>query len=453
MLWGFFLMLGFGANRPIASAQDLGLQLDHAWYKYDAQASLLEIFYSVDATRLRAHLVDSSGFREAMFDLRILHNDSLWAADAWRIQVPAGKSLANQLENRLIDARRFIAPPGRYQVELVVKDISSETSQQARHDFQLTLVPPTGLQMSDLQLAAMIRQEEPDNQRPALYKNRLFVLPEPDRAYTSERPMLFYYFEIYNVLANVPGEIYEVKCYVSDASGNVVNQVRGRTTKRAKGKDASVEVGSLHLGALPAGRYWLHAEVLAADAQILSKQSKSFVMQGVGGAAAAMPAETMQLFAPMSEAQIATAFKQAAYIMTGEQKLTYQQLNDLEAKKRFVAEFWWRHDPTPATVQNEFYLEYLRRIAYANDKLRSFAREGWQTDRGRVYLVYGPPSDIDYFPSTESAKPYERWFYENLEGGVEFIFIDKTGFREFRLVHSSKVGEINDPNWTNQLTN
>ncbi|MDZ7310071.1 MAG: GWxTD domain-containing protein [candidate division KSB1 bacterium] len=429
------------------------MQLDHAWYKYDEQNLLLEIFYSVEASRLRAHLVDSASFCEAMFDLRILHNDSLWAADAWRIQVPAGKLLPNQLENRLIDARRYIAPHGRYHVELLVKDIASATSQRATDDFQLALVSPTGLQMSDLQLAAMIRQEEADKERPALYKNRLFVLPEPDRAYTSERPMLFYYFEIYNVLANVPGEIYHVKCYVTDSSGNVVNQVRGRTTKRAKSMDASVEVGSLHLGALPVGRYWLHADIVAANEQVLSRQSKSFVMLGTAGepVVVKIPETAMQPFAQMSEAQINTAYRQAAYIMSPEQKRIYEQLSNLDAQKHFLAEFWWQRDPSPATPQNEFYLEYQRRITYANEKLRSFARAGWQTDRGRVYIVYGPPTDIEYFPSTESAKPYERWFYEDLEGGVEFIFIDKTGFREFRLVHSNKFGEIQDPNWTSQL--
>jgi GWxTD domain-containing protein len=449
-----FVVLVLGIFAPPGGAQDLGLRLDHAVYRYDHQAALLEIFYSIDAALLTARAADTAGAAEAVMQLRVFRNDSLWAAKAWRLQVSAGRQSPNQIENNLVDVLRYVAPPGRYLVELSVSDAGNKASQTAKKEFQVALVSPTALSMSEIEMAAMIRKEEADSRRPTLYKNQMLVIPQPDCTYSLERPMLFYYFEIYQ-LAQIPGENFKVKSYVSDSLGNVISQVRGRAITKPKNMEASVEVGSLHLGALPAGRYWLHAEVLAANDQVLSKQLKSFVMQGAANlpAAAAMPAEAMQLFAPMSESQITAAYKQANYIMTDEQKLTYQQLKNLEAKKRFIAEFWWRHDLTPGTPQNEFYLDYLRRLDYANKNLRSFAREGWQTDRGRVYVVYGPPSDIDVFPSTEAAKPYERWVYNNLEGGVEFIFIDKTGFREFRLVHSSKIGEIQDPNWTKQLTN
>lgn len=448
-----FVVLGIFA--PPGGAQDWGLRLDHAVFRYDQQAALLEIFYSLDPAVLAAHAAETSRAREAVMQLRIFRDDSLWAAKAWRLQVSARRPWPNQIENNLVDVLRYVAPPGRYLVELSVSDSGNKAPLgRATQEFPVGLVSPTALSMSEIEMAALIRKEQADNQRPTLYKNQMLVIPQPDCTYSLERPMLFYYFEIYH-LVQIPGENFKVKSYVSDSLGNVISQVRGRAITKPKNMEASVEVGSLHLGALPAGRYWLHAEVLAANDQVLSKQLKSFVMQGAANlpAAAAMPAEAMQLFAPMSESQITAAYKQANYIMTDEQKLTYQQLKNLEAKKRFIAEFWWRHDPTPGTPQNEFYLDYLRRLDYANKNLRSFAREGWQTDRGRVYVVYGPPSDIDVFPSTEAAKPYERWVYNNLEGGVEFIFIDKTGFREFRLVHSSKIGEIQDPNWTKQLTN
>jgi hypothetical protein len=90
---------------------------------------------------------------------------------------------------------------------------------------------------------------------------------------------------------------------------------------------------------------------------------------------------------------------------------------------------------------------YLQATRFANENFRSFAREGWRTDRGRVYLIYGQPDDIERFPSSDEAKPYEIWTYNGIEGGVEFIFGDRLGLREYQLLHSSKLGEIKNENW------
>jgi GWxTD domain-containing protein len=456
---GLWLALLTGLTAPIA-AQEVSLWLDYASYRRSDEALLLEIYYSFDAGRLQAGKADTSGMREAVIDLRIWRQDSLWVSDAWRMQSSSPQSGPNQIENRMVDVLRYEAPPGRYRVQISVKDMASQIAQTARKEFTLERISSRALAISEIELATMIRKEEPDVKRPALYKNQMLVVPQPDGVYSPERPMLFYYFEIYNLLANAPGENYKIKCYVADSSGRAISQVRGRTMIKPKSMNASVEVGSLHLGSLMAGRYWLSTEVLSAADQVLDKKTKPFAMlaaasmpDAAANSPGPMPVELVQPYAAMSEAQVATAYKQAAYFMTLEQKQVYEQMSSLDAKKRFLAEFWWLQDPTPATPTNEFYLKVQQRIEYANKNYRSFAREGWQTDRGRVYILYGEPSDTDFFPSTESNRPYERWVYNDIEGGVEFIFIDRTGFKEYRLVHSTKTGEIKDPDWLKQLRN
>jgi GWxTD domain-containing protein len=405
---------------------------------------------------LSSQAADKTGPREALLEFRILRNDSLWVADAWRMQLAAGQPSASQPQSHLADVLRYVATPGRYHVELTAKDLGSKATQQkAELDIQIAPVQQTELWMSDVELAATIRKEESDSAGRAFHKNQLLVIPQPDRTYSAQRPMLFYYVEIYNLLENAPGDNYQVKTYVSDTQGKMISEVRGRTIRKSKSMNYSVEVGSLHLGKLAAGDYVMNIEVLSADDQRLGNTAKPFAMLAVPAvpAAASLPAEFLARFAAMTEKQVEKEFKQAAYIMSSEEQQMYGQLTNLEAKKQFLAEYWWRRDPSPATPENEFYGEYLRRIDYANKNLRSFAREGWQTDRGRVYILYGVPSDIEFFPSSENTRPYERWRYDNLEGGVEFIFIDRTGFKEYRLVHSTKVGEIKDPDWTRLLSN
>ena len=78
-------------------------------------------------------------------------------------------------------------------------------------------------------------------------------------------------------------------------------------------------------------------------------------------------------------------------------------------------------------------------------------KEGWQTDRGRVYLLYAEPDEVERFPNQGDSKPYEIWQYNQIESGVIFVFIDRTGLGDYTLVHSTKRGELQDESWQQHL--
>ena len=100
------------------------------------------------------------------------------------------------------------------------------------------------------------------------------------------------------------------------------------------------------------------------------------------------------------------------YIITDEERKAFKQLNTDEEREQFVEQFWLRRDPTPDTVENEYKEEHYRRIAYANEHFAS-GIPGWKTDRGRIYITFGPPDEIDSHPS---GGTYER---PTAEGGGE----------------------------------
>ena len=87
-----------------------------------------------------------------------------------------------------------------------------------------------------------------------------------------------------------------------------------------------------------------------------------------------------------------------AYIITDEERAAFKRLQNDEEREQFIENFWLRRDPTPDTVENEFKEEHYRRIQYANDHFAS-GIPGWKTDRGRIYIVYGPPDERDEHPS------------------------------------------------------
>src|SRR5258707_2994183 len=92
------------------------------------------------------------------------------------------------------------------------------------------------------------------------------------------------------------------------------------------------------------------------------------------------------------------------YIITDEERAAFKRLQTDEEREQFIEQFWLRRDPTPDTVENEFKEEHYRRIAYTNETFAS-GIPGWKTDRGRIYITFGPPDEIESHPSGGS---YER---------------------------------------------
>ncbi len=136
------------------------------------------------------------------------------------------------------------------------------------------------------------------------------------------------------------------------------------------------------------------------------------------------------------------------YIITGEERKAFVQMATDEERENFIESFWLRRDPTPDSMENEYKEEHYRRIAYANDRYAS-GIPGWRTDRGRIYIAYGPADEIESHPSGgqyqrpyeegggfTSTYPFEIWRYRWIEGiGSDILleFVDPTMTGEYRL--------------------
>ena len=138
-----------------------------------------------------------------------------------------------------------------------------------------------------------------------------------------------------------------------------------------------------------------------------------------------------------------------AYIITDEERNAFKSLQSDAEREHFIEQFWLRRDPTPGTVENEMKEEHYRRIAYANEHFAA-AIAGWKTDRGRIYITYGPPDEKESHPSgnATSTVPFEQWLYHFIEGVgtnvvIEFIDPNKTG--EYRMTTDPSAKDAVDP--------
>jgi GWxTD domain-containing protein len=124
-----------------------------------------------------------------------------------------------------------------------------------------------------------------------------------------------------------------------------------------------------------------------------------------------------------------------AYIINDQERAAFRQLTTDDEREHFIEQFWLRRDPTPGTPENEFKAEHYRRIAYTNQRFTTPAGlPGWKTDRGRIYISYGPPDEIEDHPSggKASPNPYVDWMYHHIDGIgdniiVEFVDDQHTG--------------------------
>jgi len=145
------------------------------------------------------------------------------------------------------------------------------------------------------------------------------------------------------------------------------------------------------------------------------------------------------------------------YIINSEEKAVFNNLTTPEEKEQFIEQFWRRRDPDLNTVQNEAKEEHYRRIAYANENFAS-GEPGWMTDRGRIYIVNGPPDEIEAHPAggpyyrknyegggSTSTFPFEVWWYRYMEGvgsDIELEFVDRNGGNQYRLVMDPNYKDV-----------
>lgn len=127
------------------------------------------------------------------------------------------------------------------------------------------------------------------------------------------------------------------------------------------------------------------------------------------------------------------------YIISPIEKDVFRQLQTDREKDIFIQAFWKQRDPTPGTPENEYRTEHYRRIAYANRHFgRGIPKRGWQTDRGRMYIILGEPNDIQRFEGKTQTYPAEVWFYQgksniDLPAGFSLVFYQEGGLGEYRL--------------------
>ncbi len=446
------LLLSVFLTNFIYSQANLGFEFDYAQFAYDTNSNYVEFYYSFNQASMTVMPTDTLDYTQGILHITIKDTvtKALIVDQEWLIS-PIVKDSLN-LNKSLIGVIGFILTDGIYKCDIIGKDaIDSEKQRSITEMLEVKPFYRLGITMGDIQLASNIIQGS-NNTSSIFYKNTFEIMPIPTATFGENQPVLFYYTELYNLKSQVNGKL-RIDEHVINSRGQVVNQ---KSKLIGRSLDSRVEVGTVMTYKLPTDTYTLVLSLVDSAANSGVSSSKKFFVYNpsveyVDTFKTQGSNIIVGMFGVMSEEELDNFFNKSRYIATDLEIDQYETLNSESAKREFLTNFWKARDENPSDDMNQYLKDYMRRIKESNIKYKALSRKGWQTDRGRVYLIYGQPSEIERYPNQTETRPYEIWYYTDIEGGVLFVFGDVTGFSDYLLLHSTKRGELRDDGWRRRI--
>lgn len=408
------------ARNDSLSYVEIYLQLNCSDFKFTLEDDLQVAKYQVRAT-----LTDSLGQRPKYFDLSETQTKSL----QWQKSLLISRNITTQ-NQVAIETLAFYTTPGRYTLDLTIEDRATKKSATSQISLDIS-TKTDALTISNIQIGRHIDRTQPENR---LLKNGFWIAPNVTRTLSPLQKTLPLYYEIYGLETGTKNT-FDVAYGLQDDQNRPVKMYT--SARYTKPSETCTMVDSLQLPELTPGVYRVTITVRDTDTHHLVNQEIDFWVS---------PATT-----GLSEDPIALRryYEQIRYIASKQELTTYDTLSASD-KVRFILKFWKDKDPTPDTPENEFAAEHFRRIKYADETFASRPKQkGSDTDKGRVYIQYGPPTDIERNYFNAIGKDFEIWTYEHINY-YQFIFLDRLGDSVLELVHATMPGERHNPHWEEQ---
>ncbi len=440
------------------------IKISHASFAHDDHESLVDLYFSVEADALTFVLSDSTYSAVVPLQMKMLTSHksketvlSDISQDS-ELYFTVRDTSAIQKDQVFLQKRSLLAAPGEYEMhaDLMMQDLKPV------HIMKTLRIPNfnqfEGVAISDVILASSI-VDSTDHDAP-FNKNGLSIFPKVDQLFDEQINQLFYYLEMYAVTdtTSKTGN-YTWHAYIRDANTpDPIEDIQIHFGRVEPPLDFIA--GSFDLHNLSSGSYAFHIEVIDETNVMIADQSHKFFRYNP---LIVLPSENSEtegtiyeesIYAFMPSDQIDHELNLIQQITTHQELNRIKQAKSEEQRRRLLKELWDVRDLTPQTQINEFREDYIALVEYANEHF-SFQRiEGWQSDRGRILLKYGRPTEKERYPYERGHHPYEIWRYNRIpdEGESEFIFADTSGFGEFKLLHSSVTGERKLHDWYQRIS-
>ncbi|MEK6553553.1 MAG: GWxTD domain-containing protein [Bacteroidota bacterium] len=303
-------------------------------------------------------------------------------------------------ENFNLSYKTYDLNPGKYFVKCIVEDSDSRAASSKEIPLVVKQISDS-LGVSDLMLVAEY-VKDPSGEK---------IIPNVTASVTNRSTSIPLYFEIYSDKTrdiNIEYSLDDLKKNTSFKQMEHLKVNPGTNLIKHTINNVSFSVGGYLLNAVIKDNDW--KIIISVEKKIFSK------IHGV----------------PLAITDLDKAVDQIVYIASPEELDFIKEGKSYEEKLERFLSFWDKKKPNSKTTDNPILYEYFRRVDYANKNFKGLG-EGWRSDMGMIFITFGPPSSVERHPLDSNTKPYEIWDYYELNRS--FVFIDQTGFGNYRLVN------------------
>ena len=450
-----FLLVFLITNQGLAqiiqeSAKGYGLNFfyDYASFRGTEEKSVLQFYYQIanDVITFTKSEEGFSGSYELSVSFHDIENNRLITYRNWEEKLTVKTYNETKLSSEFwINQMNFNIEPGEYYMKVVLTD--KESGHENNFENEIVIDDYSGedrIIISDIEL---VGAKIDHKKNPRFVKDKdLILVPNATTVYGDLISTLYLYYELYNLPndSDDDGKLtveYRILNYRSEIIFSIFEDIEFNTRSTS-------QYATLPIKDIPEGKLYLEVRVRSNEREKFVSEDKRFYVK--------------RSFGPVG-ADFEKSLQYLIYVASDEEREKIASAPDTEKKKLWL-EFWKSKDPTPNTDENEFMMEYYRRIRYANEKF-SHTKEGWLTDRGRIYIQLGPPDEIEknemyganqasdragafrdnigaldnliFLDETSrmlhGSKPSETWYYYNLK--KKFVFIDKHGTGNFVILN------------------
>jgi GWxTD domain-containing protein len=434
------------------------VNFDAATFKHSKDSVVWEIYYSFLNDDLTYQEVDGELTAKVFFNINIF-SETINFDKKWTF-VNVAPTLKQTKGLWLFGVQKIYLKEGDYDVYLKINEVFDSTS-HAEKNFKLFTPEYNNfnIQASDIRLAKMGKRKEETTiaWNEMFLRNGYYVIPNPSLEYYDREETAKLYYELYNV-KSYQGSGIIAKYEMLDALENVAHAVKDTIIHD---DDELYIYKEIPITMLPTGLYYLRSVIKypydnPSDSIIRIKKiyfiNKDRPVQAPDKYYVEAQSFELSEFAAMSYEQVEFELEVAKIMANDFEKEQIKTITDLKAKKRFLYKFWLSRDIDPKTFENEGLIEVRKAIEHANTFFSyGGTKNGWKTDRGRVLIKYGFPTDFEREVAQQGNRAWSEWWYTNIQGGIRFYFVDLAGYGDFKLVHSTAMGEVFFSDWYNQF--
>lgn len=432
-------------------SQNLQAYLSYSVFNTPDQSSYIETYLTVNGSSINYEKL-ADGSYQGTIDVQILFKmgDSIVNYAKYDL---SGPIISDTLKNKInmLDVQRYALPNGEYNIEISLSDKNSEQKPTISYDTFTIDFLENKMDFSDIELLSSYSKSD---KKGILERNGYELIPYVFNYYPQSVNVLSFYAELYNSKKELSEDPFLLNYYIRPFEvDKKLDQYFLR--KRVNPEQVNVLLSKFDIGELPSGNYLLVLEARSRSNELLT--SKEIFFQRYNPSTQfnlnnLLVLNTQNTFVEKIKSRdtLETYIKYLMPISTDiERRYAENQLKtaDIEELRKYFLSFWMERDKLyPEMAWND----YLLRVKQANHNFKSVSLEGYQTDRGRVYLQYGQPNVISEQYFEPAAYPYEIWHYYQLDNqhDKKFVFYTHdlvTG--DFQLIHSNAVGELNNYRW------